>query len=450
MPEVIGRCLRALALVPFMAAMGHADEVTSFALDNGMEVVVLEDHRAPVVVHMVWYKVGSADEPAGKSGIAHFLEHLMFKGTDAFPGSSFSDTVEANGGSDNAFTSWDYTGYFQRVAADRLELMMQMEADRMTGLTLTSEDVLPERGVVLEERNQRTENSPGALFNEQRRAAQYMNHRYGVPIVGWKAEIESLNREDALDFYADHYAPNNAILIVAGDVVPDEVRALAETYYGAIPANPAIEPRARPQEPPQLAERRLTLADPRVSQPYIARSYLAPERNPGDQKTAASLLYLAEILGGEGATSVLGEKLEFEQNLAIYSSAFYNDTLLDTSTFTLLMVPAEGVDLMAAENAMDKVIADFIEQGVDPELFESLKMQVRASEIYGKDSIQGRARKYGEALTAGLTIQDVQDWPEVLQSVTREDVIEAAKMVFDRKTAVTGWLMRADAPEVTQ
>ncbi|KCV82684.1 peptidase M16 protein [Actibacterium atlanticum] len=450
MPRFIRQCLKALACAPFMALPALADEVTSFTLDNGMDVVVIEDHRAPVVVHMVWYRAGAADEPPGKSGIAHFTEHLMFKGTEAFPGGAFGDIVEANGGSDNAFTSWDYTGYFQRVAADRLALMMEMESDRMTGLTLTDEDVLPERNVVLEERNQRTENSPGALFGEQRLAAQYLNHPYSIPIIGWKSEIESLNREDALAFYRAKYAPNNAILVVAGDVEPQEVKALADTYYGGIPANPDLAPRARPQEPPQLAERRIAFSDPRVSQPYVSRSYLAPERDPGDQETSAALVYLAAILGGEGATSVLGEKLEFEQKSAIYSAAFYDGTRLDDTTFNLIVVPAEGVGLQVIEDAMDAVIADFMETGIDEELFESLKMQLRASAIYEKDSIQGLARKYGEALTSGLTVQDVQAWPDVLQAVTREDVMAAAEMIFDRNKAVTGWLQRAESVEVTQ
>ena len=183
-----------------------------------MDVVVIEDTRAPVAVHMVWYRVGSSDEPPGKSGIAHYLEHLMFKGTEKRAPGEFSEVVEAQGGSDNAFTSFDYTGYFQRVASDRLSLMMEMEADRMTNLVLSDEVARPELGVVLEERSQRTDSNPGALFGEQRRAALFLNHPYGRPIIGWRSEIEELDMQDALDFYADHYAPNNAILVVAGDV----------------------------------------------------------------------------------------------------------------------------------------------------------------------------------------------------------------------------------------
>ena len=346
MPRLPGLLLFTLSL---LAAPAHADEVTSFTLDNGMDVVVIEDHRAPVVVHMVWYKVGAADEPPGRSGIAHFTEHLMFKGTDAYPGKAVSEIVEANGGSDNAFTSYDYTAYFQRVAADRLDLMMALEADRMVNLTLSEADVLTERDVILEERNQRTENSASALFGEQRSAAQYLNHPYGIPIIGWRAEMETLSRQDALDFYKANYAPDNAILVVAGDVTPDAVRALAQEHYGPLAPGGTRAARARPQEPPQLAERRIAFADPRVAQPYVIRSYLAPERDAGDQAEAAALVYLANLLGGDGATSLLGQKLQFETRTAVYASAFYSGTSLDDTTFGLIVVPAEGVGLQQAE-----------------------------------------------------------------------------------------------------
>ena len=292
------------------------DQVTSFTLDNGMDVVVIEDTRAPAVVHMVWYRAGSADEEAGVSGIAHFLEHLMFKETENLSSGEFSSIVAKNGGRDNAFTSYDYTAYFQRVAADRLDLMMQMEADRMVNLVLNPDEVRTERDVVIEERNQRTENDPGSLFGEQMSAAQFLNHRYGVPIIGWMHEIVDLDLEDAQAFYDEHYAPNNAVLVVAGAVTPEEVRVLAEKHYGVIPANPEIEPRARPSEPPQLAERRLVLEDPRVGQPYVARSYIAPERDSGAQEKAAALTMLSEVLGG-GPTALLDETLQIESQTTV-------------------------------------------------------------------------------------------------------------------------------------
>jgi len=422
-------------------------EVTTFTLRNGLEIVVIEDHRAPVVTHMLWYRVGSADEEPGKSGIAHFLEHLLFKGTKNNPPGEFSKVVAANGGSENAFTSYDYTGYFQRVAADRLELMMSFEADRMRGLVLTEEDIVTERNVVLEERNSRTENNPGALFSEQRLAALYLNHPYGIPIIGWKHEIEKLNRDDAYEFYQKFYAPNNAILIVAGDVDPSEVHRLAKRHYGRLRPTKGLEKRERPTEPPQLAPRRLSFADPRVSQPYVIRTYLAPERNPGDQKTAAALTMLAQVLGGAGLSSVFGQELELKQKIALHTSSFYDGLSLDKSGFGVVVVPVEGVSLQEAEDAMDAVLADFLETGPDPELLTRLKAQVRASEIYARDSARGMARRYGEALTSGLTIQDVEDWDGVVQSVTAEDIVAAAKMVLNKNSSVTGWLMRSQEGE---
>lgn len=437
----------AFAFLSATAATAAPDLVTDFKLDNGMQVVVIEDHRAPVVVHMVWYKAGSADETPGVSGVAHFLEHLLFKATDTLESGELSKTVAENGGTDNAFTSHDYTAYFQRVASDRLGLMMSMESDRMRNLRLTEEDILTERQVIIEERNQRIENSPQALFNEQANAAQYLNHRYGVPIIGWRHEMEGLELEDTLAYYEQFYAPNNAILVVAGDVTPDEVRTLAEQYYGPIPANPDLAPRERPSEPRQTAERRLTFEDPRVAQPYVTRSYLAPERDPGDQETAAALVILAEVLGG-GQTGYLNEQLVFEQKKALYTSAYYRGQSLDDTTFGLYVVPAEGVSLADAEAALDNTLAQFLKDGVDQAKLERIKMQIRAGQIYERDDVQRLARRYGSGLTQGLTIEDIQAWPDILEQVTEEDILVAARDVLKRDNAVTGYLTgpAADTP----
>ena len=318
--------LATLACFAFTAAAQAqtADRVTTFTLDNGLEAVVIEDNRAPVVVHMMWYKVGSADETSGKSGIAHFLEHLMFKGTETMEPGEFSRVVAANGGSDNAFTSYDYTAYFQRVASDRLELMMRMEADRMRNLVLDDEDMLTERDVVVEERAQRTDSNPGALFSEQRRAAQFLNHPYGRQIIGWRDEVAALTLQDALDFYALHYAPNNAVLVVAGDVDPDEVRALATQYYGRLPPSENLPPRARPAEPEHLSARHMEMVDDRVSNPYVIRTWLAPERDAGAQQDAAAYTLLAALLGGNSATSHMGNLLEQTEKSAMYTEAFYS------------------------------------------------------------------------------------------------------------------------------
>ncbi len=440
--------IRALVLglsLSLAALSARAAEITDFTLPNGLQVVVIEDDRAPVVVHMLWYRVGAADEAPGESGLAHFLEHLMFKGTDTLAPGEFSATVAANGGSDNAFTSWDYTAYFQRVASDRLGLMMQMEADRMKNLRLTQDDVDTERDVVIEERNQRTDSNPGARFAEQRRAVQFLNHPYRRPIIGWRHEIDALSKDAALAFYEKYYAPNNAILVVAGDVTADQVRALAEQHYGPLVPSDRIAPRVRPVEPPQIAPRRVSYADARVAQPYVVRTYLAPQRRPGDQTQAAALTLLAELLGGDSATSVMGRKLQFETGEAIYAGAFYDGSALDPSTFGVTVVPAEGVTLEAAEAAMDRVLAEFLEEGIDDAAFERLKFQVRAAQVYALDDMQGLARRYGEGLTTGLTVADIEAWPGVLQAVTKDQVMEAARSVLNMDTSVTGWLMTEDA-----
>jgi zinc protease len=271
-----------LGLVMMLALVDHPvfaqtdRRATQFELANGMQVVVIPDNRAPVVTHMVWYRVGAADEQPGVSGIAHFLEHLMFKSTEKIASGEFSKIVSRLGGQDNAFTSQDATAYFQRIAKDRLPQVMEMEADRMVNLRLTEREVTTERDVILEERRSRVENNPQAVLDEQMNAVLYYSHPYGVPVIGWEHEIAKLSREDALSFYKRHYAPNNAILVVSGDVTPEEVKRLAEASYGKIPTNPAIVARKRPMDPEQRASRRVELKDTRAGKASIQRYYVTP------------------------------------------------------------------------------------------------------------------------------------------------------------------------------
>ncbi len=440
--------LAAIAACLAMPAFSTPKGVTEFKLDNGLQVVVIEDHRAPVVVQMLWYRAGAADEKPGVSGVAHFLEHLLFKATDTMAAGQLSRVVTENGGSDNAFTAQDYTAYYQRIAADRLGLIMQMEADRMRNLRLSEEDIVTEREVILEERAQRTDSDPGALFYEQFRAAAYLNHPYGIPVIGWRHEMETLSQQDALDYYRRYYAPNNATLVVAGDVQPDQVRALAETHYGPLKPTADLAARKRVDEPPQLAERRLRMSDPRVAQPYLMRSYLAPERDAGAQEDAAALVYLAEILGGSGATSVLGRALQFDDQIAVYVGANYSSVALDNSGFGFVLVPAEGVSLRDAEAVLDAQIAKFLDGDVDAEQFERIKFQIRASEIYAQDDAYSRADLYGRALSSGLTLEDIDAWQGILQSVTPQDVMRVAKSVLDKRRSVTGWLVPENGEEM--
>ncbi len=248
--------------------------------------------------------------------------------------------------------------------------------------------------------------------------------------------------EDALSYYGTYYAPNNAILVVSGDVRPDEVRALAETYYGVIPSNPDLPERLRSQEPPQSAARRLSFADARVAQPYVQRSYLAPERDHASQEKAAALYLLSELLGG-GTTSYLANALQFEQQVAVYTAAFYSGVSLDDTTFDFVVVPADGVTLEEAEAALDRTVTQFLAEGVDSQQLERIKLQLRASEIYARDDVDRIANRYGRALTSGLTVEDVQDWPRVLQSITEDEIIAVAREVMRPETSVTGYLTQS-------
>ena len=428
---------------------------TTFTLDNGMQVVVVENHRAPVVAHWVWYKVGTADSPYGKSGLPHFLEHLMFKGTDVIPPGDFSKIVARNGGNDNAITSYDFTAYFQMIAKDRLELVMGMEADRMVNLRLTDEQVLPERDVVLEERRSRVDNEPRSLLGEALTAAQYLHHPYRLPVIGWQHEIESYTREDALAFYEAWYAPNNAILVVAGDVTADELRPLAERTYGRIPPRPVPE-RGRVAEPEQNAERRVTLVDPRVQQPSLVRSYLAPSYTDAEPERAYALEVLAELLGG-GGTSRLFRSLVVRQALATGAGTYYTGTSLDPTNFRIYMSPRPGVELDALEAGLDGEIRLLLEQGVTEAEIARTKQRMIAEATYARDSLGGAARAFGAALTTGQTVADVEAWPERIRAVTLDQVNAAARQVFDARRSVTGLLVpapsgqpqpRPDAPEI--
>lgn len=426
----------ALAVSPALAE----PPVTTFKLDNGMDVVVIEDHRAPVVTHMVWYRVGSADEPRGTSGIAHFLEHLMFKGTDEIPDGAFSKIIAANGGQDNAFTSYDYTGYFQRIAADRLELVMKMEADRMTDVVITEEHVETEREVIIEERNSRTDNSPDALFMEQMRANMFLNHAYGTPIIGWRREMEELSLDDALTFYKRYYAPDNAILVVAGDVTPEQVRTLAEKYYGPlVPSGHPPDP--RPQEPPHRASRRIEMHDDRVRQPYVVRSYLVPTYSPETPAESAALSILSDIFT-DGIASRLSQSLQVDQKVAIGSGGWYSAQARDATTFILYAVPGAGHSLADVEAAIDAEIARFIKDGPTAEEMARVKRVMRASRIFQQDDQSSLARLYGAALASGFSVEDVQNWGAVIESVTAEQVRKAAEKYLKIERSVTGWLSR--------
>jgi zinc protease len=431
----------AVAVLAFQGAAFAGPDISDFTLANGLEVVVIPDHRTPVVTHMIWYKVGSADETPGKSGLAHFLEHLMFKGTAKNPAGRFSQTLATIGGQENAFTTADYTAYFQRIAKEYLPLVMAFEADRMTGLVLTDENVLPERDVVLEEFNMRVANSPEARIGEQVAAALYLNHPYGRPVIGWHQEIEKLSREDALAFYRRFYTPNNAVVVVAGDVTGDEVKAVAETTYGKVARVAEVPPRARPEEPIPVAVRQLTMADARVAQPNLQRSYLVPSSTTAKPGESEALEILAQVLGG-GETSRLYRALVVERHIATSAGGWYQGTALDDTRFGVFASPLPGVTFETVESAIDAVIAGIAESGITAAEFERAKTRLIADTVYAADNQATMARWYGAALTSGSSVDKVASWPARLRAVTPEAVQDAARTWLDKRRSVTGYLVK--------
>ena len=433
-----------LGLTP-NGALAHrsAQAISHSRLDNGMDVVVIPDRRAPVITHMVWYRNGSADDPAGKSGIAHFLEHLMFKGTARHPQGEFSEIVAELGGQENAFTSTDYTAYFQRAAKEHLPVLMEFEADRMTGLVLSDEIVDPERDVVLEERRMRTDSDPGSQLNEAVQATLYSHHPYGTPIIGWSHEIEGLGRADALAYYHRFYTPENAILIVAGDVDNDEVVALARETYGRVPARGETPVRVRQREPEPRAHRLVTLADPKVEQPSAQRVYMVPSYKTEKPGEAAALEVLAHLLGG-GSTSLLYKALVLDRKIAVAAGAYYMGTALDETRFFLWGIPTEEVSLETLDAAIEEIVHGMGQTLVDAADLTRAQTRLVADAVYAQDNQASLARWYGAALSTGLTVEAVERWPSDIEAVTAEDVRAAAATWLRKRRAVTGFLVMAD------
>ncbi len=417
----------------------------TFTLANGMKVVVAPNHRVPVVTHMVWYKVGSADDPPGKSGAAHLLEHLMFKGTKKMKPGEFSEILARNGGQENAFTSHDYTGYYQNVAVDRLKMVMELEADRMTNLAFTAKDVETERLVILEERRMRTDNDPAGTLREHSNAALYLNHPYRRPVIGWEREIRALELADVMSFYKRWYAPNNAILVVAGDITAKQLRPLAEAAYGKIPPVD-LSPRARPQEPPQAAARRVTLKDKRVRIPAWSRSFLSPSHGAGDSKLADPLEVLAEILGG-GATTRLYKALVVDAKLAVSAGASYSPDSMGPTGFSFYASPRPGVSMEKLEAAMEAQITKLLKEGVTKAEVARAKQRMQAQAVYARDSLRTGAQVLGAALSSGRTVEDVESWPERVGAVTLDQVNAAARAVFKEGRSVTSLLLPQDKPQ---
>lgn len=416
----------------------------TFTLRNGLQVVVITDRRAPVVTHMVWYRAGAADEPRGRSGIAHFFEHLMFKGTRAIPPGDFSRIVARNGGDDNAFTSWDYTAYYERIARDRLELVMRMEADRMRNLRFTDETFFSERDVIVEERRQRVDNNPNAVMNERMRAMLFPHHPYGTPIIGWLHEIQTLDRESAEAFYRTWYAPNNAIVVVAGDVDAAELRPLAERHYGRLRPTRNLPARAWTQDPPDVGPMRLIHRDVKVRQPSLQRYYRSISYATDEGRQAHALDVAVEILGGS-RTSRLYRILVEERGIAVGAGMSAQISGLGGGLVSVGAMPAEGVSLETLEAAIDDVINAFLRDGPTQEELARARSSLTAAAIYARDDQRTLANIYGASLAQGESIDDIVNWPVNIEAVTRDEVMGIARetLVLDR--SVTGWLTPPEA-----
>ena len=431
------------------AEQAPVGKVTSFKLDNGLSVVVIEDHRVPVVTHMVWYKIGSIDDPQGASGLAHLLEHLMFKSFDAQEDESYAQLMSRLGAVDNATTRHDTTHYFQRVAKDRLRDVMALETKRMSGLTITDEQVRVERDVVREERRANIESNPIKLLAEEMTAALYRNHSYGRPPIGWSHELAGLRLEDAEAAYKQYYVPANAIVVIAGDVTPDEVRKLAEQTYGTVKAGPQPPERLRTIEPEPIAARRVELADPRVPQTAIFRYYLAPSYRTAEPLQAESIDVLMSILGG-GETSRLHRALVNKHKVALGVGARFFGEGRDSGHIALFTIVPGGGDLSAVEARLDEVLAEVVSGGVTEDELARAKAAIEASLIIESDNQQKLATRYGEALAVGRRVEDVEGLTDRILKVTKETVGEAARNFLIKRRSVTGLLKPAGNEGATQ
>ena len=432
----------AIALLATLAlttpAPAAAPAVTQFTLANGMAVVVIPDHRAPVVTQMIWYRVGGMDDPPGHSGLAHFFEHMMFRGTKAEPGDAFTNTLARNGGDSNAFTTEDFTAFYEQLAVGRLKLAMSLEADRMAHLDLSDDHVRTERDVVLEERRMRVDNSPQALAAEQVDAALYLSHPYGRPVIGWPAEVERLDRAQAQAFYDRHYAPNNAILVIAGDVTPNEVKADAAATLGKVPARP-LEPRTNFAEPVRLGETRLAIARPDAAVPMFSRTWRVPSYASASPGEAEALEILAALLG-QDSNSALYRKLVVELKLATDAGASYDSDARNSGAFTVYALPRPGVPLATVEKAVDALIKQYTSAPPAAADLAHVKIQLVANEVFRRDNQMSMATAYGQALAVGLSVADVQDWPRRIQAVAAPSVRAIAAQALDRKNSVTLYL----------
>lgn len=427
-----------LAALALSGGLALADTSSSewvpetFTLDNGMDVVVLPDHRAPVVTHMVWYKVGAADEAPGKSGIAHLFEHVMFKETDDIADGEFTSTVKQLGGQLNAFTSWDYTAYYERVAKQHLGKMMELEAERMTDLIIDEDpegSFITERDVVKEERRQRLDNNPGAILQEQVLSQFWKGHPYEITVIGMMDEVEALTPQDGIDFYKRYYSPENAILIVAGDVTGEEVRELAEEHYGVIEPSGLVDGTRKWTDVAPLTEtQEITHSDPKVRQPVWYRYYNGTSMRR-DRDFAMALDVGLDVLGG-GNTSSLYVALVEEQKVAIAAGTFAFTSLHDQGPAAIYATPSPGVSIDDLEAAVMAELEKQLAAGFSEDDVVRVRNSKAAASIYARDSQTGMANQFGSWLAIGGEIEDLLTYSDDIRSVTPEAALAAVRQVF--------------------
>ncbi|MDQ2696092.1 MAG: insulinase family protein [Pseudomonadota bacterium] len=421
-----------LAVLP--AAAATPPPVHEFTLDNGMKILVREDHRAPVVVSQVWYKVGSSYEPAGLTGISHVLEHMMFQGTDSLAPGEFSRIIAANGGTENAFTARDYTAYYQQLQKDRLEVSLRLEADRMRNLRLDPDKLAKEIRVVMEERRLRTDDAPEALTQEQFHAVAFVTSPYRNPIIGWMSDLQALTLEDVEGWYRQWYAPNNATLVVVGDVDPQQVLVLAKTHFG--PLQPAAPPPLRPRpEIPQRGERQLIVKAP-AELPFLLLGYKAPALATAAEDWEP---YALEVLGGilsAGASARLDRNLVRGSRVAASAGAGYSLTTRLDSLFILAANPAPGRRVAEVERALRAEVKRLQEEPVSADELARVVAQVVAADVYQRDSMFYQAMRLGVAETNGLGWRVLEEYVPRIQAVTAEQVQAVARkyLVDDQLT----------------
>ena len=428
--------LGALALVA-PPCLG-ADDTAEHKLANGLRVIVKPDRRAPVAVVMAWYRVGSMDEVNGVTGVAHVLEHMMFKGTSAMAAGEYSRTIAAAGGRENAFTSNDFTGYFATLQKSRLELALKLEADRMTNLTLSPEEFAKEIKVVMEERRLRTEDRPRSMVYEQLMAAALTAHPYRNPIIGWMNDLENMRVEDTREFYQRWYAPNNVVLVVVGDVEPGQVFELVEKHFGGIPSR-ALPPRKPQDEAPQLGVKRITVKAP-AEQPHVIMTFRTPVlRDPARDQEPYALKLLAAVLSGNESAR-LNRSLVREQQVASAASASYDGIARGPDYFYLSATPTTGKSAAEVEQGLRREMARIIDDGVTEEELNRVKAQYIAAEVYQRDSMFFQARVIGVLEMTGLSHRTVDLQLKKLREVTPEQVREVARKYFQEDALTIAYL----------